>query len=35
MPDAPGPVQRRLWDALQRIATGKEPAFADWLYPVA
>jgi len=34
MPDAPGPIQRRLWDALQRIATGKEPAFADWLYPV-
>jgi branched-chain amino acid aminotransferase len=35
MPDAPGPIQRRLWEALQRIATGKEPAFADWLYPVA
>jgi len=34
MPDAPGPIQRRLWDALQRIATGKEPAFSDWLYPV-
>jgi branched-chain amino acid aminotransferase len=34
MPDAPGPIQRRLWEALQRIATGKEPAFADWLYPV-
>ena len=34
MHDAPGPIQRKLWDALQRIATGKEPAFADWLYPV-
>jgi branched-chain amino acid aminotransferase len=34
MPAAPGPVQRRLWDVLQRIATGNEPAFADWLYPV-
>ena len=34
MPGAPGPLQRRLWDVLQRIATGKEPDFADWLYPV-
>jgi len=34
MPDAPGPIQRKLWEALQRIAAGKEPAFADWLYPV-
>ena len=34
MPSAPGPMQRRLWDVLQRIAAGKEPAFADWLYPV-
>ena len=34
MPDAPGPIQRKLWGALQRIAAGKEPAFADWLYPV-
>jgi branched-chain amino acid aminotransferase len=35
MHDAPGPIQRKLWDTLQRIATGKEPAFADWLYPVS
>jgi branched-chain amino acid aminotransferase len=34
MPDAPGPIQRRLWEALQRIAAGKDPAFADWLYAV-
>jgi branched-chain amino acid aminotransferase len=34
MPGAPGPMQRRLWDVLQRIAAGTEPAFADWLYPV-
>jgi branched-chain amino acid aminotransferase len=34
MPSAPGPMQRRLWDVLQRIAAGKEPAFAEWLYPV-
>jgi len=34
MPGAPGPMQRRLWDILQRIVAGNEPAFADWLYPV-
>jgi branched-chain amino acid aminotransferase len=34
MPEAPGPMQQKLWDALQKIAAGKEPAFADWLYPV-
>ncbi len=34
MPGAPGPMQRRLWDVLQRIAAGKEAAFADWLYSV-
>ena len=34
MPGAPGPMQRCLWDVLQRIAAGTEPAFADWLYPV-
>jgi branched-chain amino acid aminotransferase len=34
MAGAPGPMQRRLWDVLQRIAAGNEPAFADWLYPV-
>jgi len=34
MPGAPGPMQRRLWDVLQRIAAGTEPAFADWVYPV-
>lgn len=34
MPEAPGPMQRRLWDILQRIATGEEPGFRDWLYPV-
>jgi branched-chain amino acid aminotransferase len=34
MPGAPGPIQRRLWDVLQRIVAGNEPAFADWLYPV-
>ena len=30
----PGPMQRRLWDVLQKIATGQEPDFADWLYRV-
>jgi branched-chain amino acid aminotransferase len=30
----PGPMQRRLWDVLQKIATGQEPDFAEWLYPV-
>ena len=34
MPAAPGPVQRRLWDALQKIVTGADPAFVYWLYPV-
>jgi branched-chain amino acid aminotransferase len=34
MPDAPGPLQRRLWDALRKIAMGAEPSFSDWLYPV-
>jgi branched-chain amino acid aminotransferase len=34
MPAAPGPMQRRLWGILQRIAAGEEPAFADWLYPL-
>jgi branched-chain amino acid aminotransferase len=34
MPAAPGPVQRRLWDALQKIVTGADPAFVHWLYPV-
>jgi branched-chain amino acid aminotransferase len=30
----PGPMQRRLWDVLQKIATGQEPDFAEWLYAV-
>jgi branched-chain amino acid aminotransferase len=30
----PGPMQRKLWDVLQKIATGQEPDFADWLYRV-
>jgi branched-chain amino acid aminotransferase len=30
----PGPTQRKLWDVLQKIATGQEPDFADWLYRV-
>jgi branched-chain amino acid aminotransferase len=34
MPAVPGPMQRRLWEVLQRIAAGKEPSFADWLYLV-
>ncbi len=34
MPEAPGPMQQRLWGILQRIATGEEPGFRDWLYPV-
>lgn len=34
MPPIPGPVQRRLRDILQKIATGEEPGFRDWLYPV-
>jgi branched-chain amino acid aminotransferase len=32
MPAAPGPVQRSLWEFLQRIVSGREPAFAGWLY---
>jgi branched-chain amino acid aminotransferase len=34
MSAVPGPVQRKLWEVLQRIAAGKEPAFAEWLYPL-
>jgi branched-chain amino acid aminotransferase len=34
MPGAPGPMQRRLWDVLRKIAVGDEPSFSDWLYPV-
>jgi len=34
MPGAPGPMQRRLWEALQKIAAGRDPAFTHWLYPV-
>jgi branched-chain amino acid aminotransferase len=34
LPAAPGPVQRRLWEALQRIAAGADPDFKQWLYPV-
>lgn len=34
MPAAPGPMQRRLWEVLQKIAAGKEPSFAEWLYQV-
>jgi hypothetical protein len=34
MSAVPGPMQRRLWDVLQKIATGQEPDFAEWLYPV-
>jgi branched-chain amino acid aminotransferase len=34
MSAVPGPLQRKLWEVLQKIAAGKEPAFADWLYPV-
>jgi branched-chain amino acid aminotransferase len=34
MSEVPGPMQRRLWDFLQKIATGQEPDFAEWLYPV-
>jgi len=34
MPGAPGPMQRRLWDVLRKIAEGDEPSFSDWLYPV-
>jgi len=34
MPGAPGPMQRRLWDVLRKIAAGDEPSFSDWLYPV-
>jgi branched-chain amino acid aminotransferase len=34
MRDAPGPIQRKLWEVLQRIAAGNEPAFREWLYPV-
>jgi branched-chain amino acid aminotransferase len=30
----PGPMQRKLWNVLQKIATGQEPDFADWLYRV-
>jgi branched-chain amino acid aminotransferase len=30
----PGPMQRRLWDVLQKIATGQAPDFAEWLYAV-
>ena len=30
----PGPMQRKLWDVLQKIATGQDPDFADWLYRV-
>jgi branched-chain amino acid aminotransferase len=34
MPAAPGPLQRRIWEVLQRIVAAQEPAFAEWLYPV-
>jgi branched-chain amino acid aminotransferase len=34
MPGVPGPMQRRLWAVLQKIAAGEEPAFRDWLYPI-
>jgi branched-chain amino acid aminotransferase len=34
MSEAPGPMQRRLWEVLQKISAGEEPAFKDWLYPV-
>jgi branched-chain amino acid aminotransferase len=34
MSAAPGPMQRRLWEVLQKISAGQEPAFKDWLYPV-
>jgi branched-chain amino acid aminotransferase len=34
MSATPGPIQRRLWDVLQKIATGQEPDFAEWLYAV-
>ena len=30
----PGPMQRKLWEVLQRIAAGEEPTFLDWLYLV-
>jgi branched-chain amino acid aminotransferase len=35
MSAVPGAMQRTLWEMLQKIAAGREPAFADWLYPVA
>jgi branched-chain amino acid aminotransferase len=34
MPSAPGPMQRRLWGFLRKIAAGEEPSFSAWLYPV-
>jgi hypothetical protein len=34
MSAVPGPVQRRLWEVLQKIAAGQDPAFTHWLYPV-
>ena len=33
MPAAPGPVQRKLWEMLQKITAGEEPLFKHWLYP--
>lgn len=35
LPGAPGPVARRLHEMLQRIVSGREPAFSSWLYPVS
>jgi branched-chain amino acid aminotransferase len=32
MPAAPGPVQRKLWEVLQKITAGEEPIFKHWLY---
>ncbi len=34
MSGVPGPMQRKLWDVLQKIAAGQEPDFADWLYRI-
>jgi len=34
MANVPGPMQRKLWAVLQRIAAGEDPTFLDWLYLV-
>lgn len=34
MANVPGPMQRKLWAVLQRIAAGEESTFLDWLYLV-